>query len=570
MDTHIAGDPALDSAPTLHARLPGEPQPGHGEAMAEPPLRAGPRTAAPPAYAARGKRRGVLLSSVAFVGVVVIAGGTFLVSPYNRVVAVPSGVRLAAAQAELRLVSLWHHPALPKPSQPRGGVEKTAVAARAPAAHPTVAPPPSEATSPPPLAPSASLANVHPAQTPPAVVQPPYKPQAPGQELAEVVDLGQNSPPSARAQAPSDLGSVQSQAAKPHAGSAAPPPPLAKSAPKPAPQAPHPAPPVASTALPPSSQPSEQLPPGGGAAALSGSAPAEPTDKNAGLTAGASKLGAAGAPQASAVAPKAGATPGSGETSAATAVPQPAPAVSASAKSTGSQAGTVHLAAAAPPNPLAVAEGLQAAPMSSDQQVQVLELVTQLATLIRDEHTQIANLQVDIQKTEGTTTAKLADFERRIALVEATTAMAAAAGPLPTTPPLASGSAATQPSGVPVALLSAKAALAGASQSPPPAVAPPAPSPAPVVQTASAVPKQYRVQAASPGLAMLAEVDRGGGDGAQLQVQVGDTIPGYGRVLSVQQQGTNWVVQNSERGHPVILLGGACCARSSEFYDSAR
>lgn len=196
-----------------------------------------------------------------------------------------------------------------------------------------------------------------------------------------------------------------------------------------------------------------------------------------------------------------------------------------------------------PPNPLAVAEGLQAAPMSSNQQVQVLELVTQLATLIRDEHTQIANLQVDIQKTEGTTTVKLADFERRIALVEATTAMAAAAGPLPNTPPLASGSAATQPSGVPVALLSAKAALAGASQSPPPAVAPPAPSPAPVVQTAPAVPKQYRVQAASPGLAMLAEVDRGGGDGAQLQVQVGDTIPGYGRVLSVQQQGTNWVVQ---------------------------
>ena len=42
---------------------------------------------------------------------------------------------------------------------------------------------------------------------------------------------------------------------------------------------------------------------------------------------------------------------------------------------------------------------------------------------------------------------------------------------------------------------------------------------------------------------MLAQVDRGGGDGAQLQVQVGDTIPGYGRVLSVEQQGTNWAVR---------------------------
>ena len=42
--------------------------------------------------------------------------------------------------------------------------------------------------------------------------------------------------------------------------------------------------------------------------------------------------------------------------------------------------------------------------------------------------------------------------------------------------------------------------------------------------------KKYRLQAASPGLAMLAEVDRGGGEGAQIQVAVGDTVPGYGRV----------------------------------------
>jgi hypothetical protein len=42
---------------------------------------------------------------------------------------------------------------------------------------------------------------------------------------------------------------------------------------------------------------------------------------------------------------------------------------------------------------------------------------------------------------------------------------------------------------------------------------------------------------------MLAEVDHSGGDGAQLEVQVGDTIPGYGHVLSVTQQGTNWVVK---------------------------
>jgi hypothetical protein len=60
--------------------------------------------------------------------------------------------------------------------------------------------------------------------------------------------------------------------------------------------------------------------------------------------------------------------------------------------------------------------------------------------------------------------------------------------------------------------------------------------------------KRYRVQAASPGLALLAEIDRGGGDGAQIQASVGDTIPGYGRVKSVSQHGTTWVV-TTEHGN---------------------
>jgi hypothetical protein len=54
--------------------------------------------------------------------------------------------------------------------------------------------------------------------------------------------------------------------------------------------------------------------------------------------------------------------------------------------------------------------------------------------------------------------------------------------------------------------------------------------------------KLYRVQAASPGLALLAQVDRGGGEGAQIQVAVGDSVPDYGRVKSISQKGTAWVV----------------------------
>ena len=59
--------------------------------------------------------------------------------------------------------------------------------------------------------------------------------------------------------------------------------------------------------------------------------------------------------------------------------------------------------------------------------------------------------------------------------------------------------------------------------------------------------QRYRVQAASPGLAMLAAIDRAGDESAQLQVALGDTVPGYGRVKAVVQQGTTWVVK-TERG----------------------
>ena len=40
----------------------------------------------------------------------------------------------------------------------------------------------------------------------------------------------------------------------------------------------------------------------------------------------------------------------------------------------------------------------------------------------------------------------------------------------------------------------------------------------------------------------MRKVDPGGGDGAQLQVAVGDTLPGYGKIRSIAQQGTAWVV----------------------------
>jgi hypothetical protein len=45
---------------------------------------------------------------------------------------------------------------------------------------------------------------------------------------------------------------------------------------------------------------------------------------------------------------------------------------------------------------------------------------------------------------------------------------------------------------------------------------------------------------------MLAEIDRSGDEGAQLQVAVGQSVPGYGRVKSIAQRGTAWVIQTEQ------------------------
>jgi hypothetical protein len=167
-----------------------------------------------------------------------------------------------------------------------------------------------------------------------------------------------------------------------------------------------------------------------------------------------------------------------------------------------------------------VAQDLRAAPMTPAEQVQVLGLVTEMAAIVHDLREQEAQLRGDLQKTTADATTRLADFERRIALAEARSAVGAArdAGATP------SSSAPVATPARPVVLTRAEAAL-------------------PDTGTA----KRYRVQAASPGLALLAEVDRGGGDGAQMQVTVGESIPGYGTVKSIGQKGTGWVV-TTERG----------------------
>jgi hypothetical protein len=492
MDTHVA-DAALNNPSAFQARLPGEPNPHLSGAAGEPPLRAGER---PSPSEPKRKRKSGLLSGVAIIAVVVIGAGGFLISPYNTFVPVPPSMKLAG-------LSLFHF--LPdRPKDPTAtasnkvasmpGSSQAAPGAQQPA-H-VVPAPPLLVTDPDVLAPSASLASVKPPAPPATVVQPAFQPTSSQAEVAELEGFqAPATEPSVPANpTPSKPGLTRT--AKPSSAGSSPHP---VEAPKPAQ--------VASQAFvsPPGYVPHE---PGAGPQTPSPS-PHSPA-----------QTGKAAPPAHNAVVVPVVAKP-------------PAPP----AAQTHPAAPLMQQVDVDPTQSLSVAPKLQAAPLSDTQQVQVLELVTQLATLIGDERTQISNMQADEYSGNKAMAAKMSDFERRLALVEADQALASASA-TPASP--VQPAAAQLASSTSVALAKAKAALSAASSEA---------SVHPVIATAApasvqpVTPALYHVQAASPGLAMLAEVDHSGGDGSEIEVQVGDTIPGYGHVLSVSQQGTDWVVQ---------------------------
>jgi hypothetical protein len=199
-----------------------------------------------------------------------------------------------------------------------------------------------------------------------------------------------------------------------------------------------------------------------------------------------------------------------------------------------------------PGDPVETAGALRPAALTPADQVQVLELVTQMAAMVRDLRAQHAQLRADFGKSAAGNAAHLADFERRLALAEARHALSAAqiAGdPVAAAPP-ASARAPAEGAPAPAGPDAGQAGSATAATAP--VVVTPVAAALPGSDKGS--PKRYRVQAASPGLALLAEIDRGGGDGAQLEVLVGDTVPGYGKITSIGQRGTAWVV-TTEHGN---------------------
>lgn len=206
-------------------------------------------------------------------------------------------------------------------------------------------------------------------------------------------------------------------------------------------------------------------------------------------------------------------------------VPVPAPAVSAPAAAERAAKDVAPDGSGAESEPKRITQA---------QETQLLAMITEVSSLVRKTRAELATLTEVETKSRASVEGKLEDFERRLNLSEARRA-----------------------------LDEAKDVSVAPPASPQAQPAPPAPAPAgkakggpqkgvatASMQTDGAVsttPPRYRVQAASPGLAMLAEVERSGEESAPLQVAVGGEVPGYGRVTKISQRGSEWVVQ-TEKG----------------------
>ena len=161
--------------------------------------------------------------------------------------------------------------------------------------------------------------------------------------------------------------------------------------------------------------------------------------------------------------------------------------------------------------------------MTSREQVDVLNLMEKLGIVVRDLRDENAQLRTAVKTLSEEVDTRTTQLNRRLSLAEANGAIAAAMG---------AGQRPAQPATVVVTAQAAAAAK-------PPAASPAPPAPPPLVRSV----KDYRIQAASPGLAMLSSVGLSDGDTSSIQVAVGDEVPGVGRIKAIFQKGTNWVVE---------------------------
>ncbi len=148
----------------------------------------------------------------------------------------------------------------------------------------------------------------------------------------------------------------------------------------------------------------------------------------------------------------------------------------------------------------------------------LLERVTQLAALVAHLNDQVNRLQSAQAKLSSGTEERYADLQRRMALAESGKELDAAAK--------AQDARHFQ-----------SLAVANPIESRVPARVVMKTGPAASVESLGEK-RPYRVQAASPSLAMLGT----GGNEPPLEVTPGATVPGWGRVSKIEQRGQTWVV----------------------------
>jgi hypothetical protein len=153
--------------------------------------------------------------------------------------------------------------------------------------------------------------------------------------------------------------------------------------------------------------------------------------------------------------------------------------------------------------------------LTSDQIARLAAIVTRLTGQVKD-------LQDQVRTESAGSEEKLADLTRRVSMSESKSAVAAAER-ANVSQAAAEGSAATASAGVEGQVQGVRMKVAGVDQK-----------------------RNYRIQAASPGLAMLSAID-GGPDDRPVEVAIGTDLPGYGKVRSIEQHGQAWVVK-ADRG----------------------
>lgn len=168
---------------------------------------------------------------------------------------------------------------------------------------------------------------------------------------------------------------------------------------------------------------------------------------------------------------------------------------------------------------------LQAAPLSPPEQVRLIDTLKEYGAQLRDTRSEVTQLKDTVVKLQEELEAKTTAFETRLGLAEVGTVLAqsARAGhPEPSTmgtapPPLRVVAAGRAVPTVPAATVPAR----------------------PAARTV----RDYRVQGALPGLAVLSALNPLPGGQSVIEVAVGSEMPGIGRIKSIAQRGTAWVVQ---------------------------